>query len=336
MRAAVIYGHGDRDQIRIVNDYPDPVPEPGWVRLRVRATSLNFHDVFSRRGMPGIKIPLPLIIGTDIAGEIDALGDGVQGWNPGERVLVDPMPCEGSRWKFVGEQFDGGRAEYCCVHASQLMRLPAEVSFERAAALPLAYATAHRMLVTRGRLRAGETVLVIGASGGVGTGCVMLAKQMGCTVIACAGSNDKLEKLRQIGADHRINYRERNMREAVHAIVGKPRLTGVGGVDVAVNYSGGKTWKETILCLKTAGRLLTCGATAGFDEEIDVRYVFTYEHEVLGSTGWRRSDLEALLKMTAEGRLVPAIEHVLPLDDLAEAERMMEEREVFGKIVIRP
>ncbi|MEQ9396058.1 zinc-binding dehydrogenase [Marinobacter salarius] len=334
MRAAVVYSHGGREAIKLEPNYPEPQPRAGWVKIRVRATSINFHDIFSRRGMPGISLPFPIVIGSDIAGEIAEVGEGVEQWKQGDRVLVDPNPCEGTDWKFVGEQFDGGRAEYCVVHASQLVRLPNTVSYEVAASLPLAYATAHRMMITRGRVTAGETVLVLGASGGVGTGCVLLAKMLGANVIACASSNEKLDRLKGIGADHLINYKTEDLRKAVWAIVDKPGFLGGGGVDLAVNYTGGKTWKETIRCITKGGRMVTCGATAGYEEEVDVRYIWTFEHEIIGSDGWLRKDLEDLLQYASAGKLVPVIDRVLPLEEIQEAERLMEDREVFGKIVV--
>ena len=336
MRAAVLYEHGDRDKLVIEKDYPKPQPKSDWVILRVRATSLNFHDIFTRRGMPGITIPMPVIIGSDIAGEIAELGEGVEGWSVGDRVRVDPLPLEATGWKFIGEQFDGGRAEYCAAHADQLIRLPDAVSFEAASCLPLAYATAYRMMLTRGQLKAGEKVLILGASGGVGTCCVLLAKQLGAEVIACASSNEKLEQLRGIGADHLINYKEVDFRKAVHELVGKPRMFGSGGVDMAVNYTGGKTWKDTMRCVAMGGRMVTCGATAGFDEEVDVRYVWTFEQTIIGSDGWRRDELVTLLDMVADGRLQPIIDRVLPLEEIHEAERLLEDREVFGKVVVTP
>jgi alcohol dehydrogenase len=335
MRAAVVHEHGDVECIRL-EDFPKPAARPGWVVLRVRATSLNFHDIFSRRGMPGIKLPLPIIIGSDIAGEVAELGAGVSGWAIGDRVLVDPMPIPEVDHKFIGEQFNGGRAEYCEVHPKMLLKLPAEVGFEEAASIPLAYATAYRMMYTRGAVKAGETVLVLGASGGVGTACVLLAKLAGATVIACAGSDEKAERLRAIGADHAVNYRSSSMREAVWGIVGKPKVLGTGGVDVAVNFTGGKTWKDTLRCVKLGGRMLTCGATAGFDEEVDVRYVWSFEHTIVGSDGWRRPDIEALLELARTRRLVPIVEKVLPLASVHEAERLLESREAFGKIVLVP
>ncbi len=336
MRAAVIYEHGPRDRIRLEQGFPDPELQPGWVVLRVRACSLNYHDIFTRRGMPGIKIPFPIIVGSDIAGELAAIGPGVAGWAPGDRVLVDPLPVLPSQGGMVGEKFNGGRAELCAVHAQQLIRIPDAVSFEVAASIPLAYATAHRMIATRGELRAGESVLVLGASGGVGTACVLLAKLAGATVIACASSPDKLERLRALGADHVIDYARQNMRDAVWELAGRPRVTGQGGVDVVINNTGGGTWRDSVRCLRAGGRLLTCGATAGFEEQVDVRYVWTFEHDLRGSNGWRRSDIEALLEHARTRRLLPVIDRIMPLEEIHEAERLMEEREVFGKIVITP
>ena len=336
MKAAVIREHGDRDVTRVVTDYPDPQAGPGWVVVRVGATSLNFHDIFTRRGMPGIRIPFPLIVGSDLAGEIAEVGQNVSGWSVGARVLVDPLPCEGTEWKFIGEQFDGGRAEYCAVHSEQLINLPGTVSYKQAASLPLAYATAYRMMLTRGGVKAGEKVLILGASGGVGTCCVLLAKMVGAEVIACASSDGKLDRLREIGADHLVNYKKVNMREAVHEIVGKPRVTRTGGVDLAVNYTGGKTWKDTLRCVGFGGRMVTCGATAGYEEEVDCRYTWTFEHSIIGSDGWTRDELVALLGLVESGDLDPVIDRVLPLDEIHEAERLLEDREVFGKVLVTP
>ncbi|HEY6599888.1 MAG TPA: SDR family NAD(P)-dependent oxidoreductase, partial [Pseudomonadales bacterium] len=328
-----LYEHGPFENIVLENDYAEPRPKPGWVRLRVRACSLNYHDIFSRRGMPGIKLPLPLIVGSDIAGEVVELGADVADVVEGARVLVDPLLRE---LGMIGERFDGGRAEYCVAHASQLVPIPAGVSFEEAASIPLAYATAHRMMVTRANVTSGDRVLVLGASGGVGTACVLLAKAAGATVIACASSRDKLERLRALGADHLVNYVEQDMREAVWELVGKPRITGAGGVDLVVNCTGGNTWLDSTRCMKVGARLVTCGATAGFEEKIDVRYVWTYEHNLMGSNGWRRSDITELLDAARQRRLVPVIDRVMPLAQVHEAERLMERREVFGKIVLVP
>jgi alcohol dehydrogenase len=333
MRAAVVREHGDIDSILLEDDFPEPELEAGFVKVAVKACSLNYHDIFSRRGMPGITLPLPLVIGSDIAGEVTEIGAEVEGVRPGDRVLIDPFfPGRG----MIGERWNGGRAEFCVAHASQLVPIPDTVSFEVAASIPLAYATAHRMLVTRGSVTEDDTVLVMGASGGVGTASVLLAKRAGATVLACASSPDKLERLSKLGADHTINYIEQDMREAIWEIVGKPRITGSGGVDLLVNCTGGGTWNDSIRCLARGGRLVTCGATAGFDEQVDVRYIWTFEHSLLGSNGWTRDDIVAMLGFAEDGSLLPVIDKVMPLSEVHEAERLMEARRVFGKIVLVP
>src|SRR3954451_11384357 len=205
MKALVLRKHGGLDDLEIVSDHPRPQVVEGHVVLRVRASSFNYHDVFTVRGMPGIKVPLPVVIGLDLAGELAEIGAGVSGWKAGDRVLVNPV----NRKKgLMGEMLDGGMAEYCLVAADQLVAMPAGVTFEQAASLPVAYGTAHRMLITHKTINKGERVLVLGASGGVGTGCVILGKLLGAEVIACASSADKLQRLKELGADHVLNYQE--------------------------------------------------------------------------------------------------------------------------------
>ena len=333
MRAAVVREHGEIENILIEDDFPEPDLEPGWARIAVKATSLNYHDLFTRRGMPGINLPLPLVVGSDIAGEVVEVAGGVVEATIGNRVLIDPLNMQRG---MIGERWNGGRAEYCVADAKQLVPIPDTVSYEIAACIPLAYATAHRMMVTRGDVKAEDTVLVMGASGGVGTACVLLAKRAGATVISCASTEEKLERLKDLGSDHGVNYVEQDMREASWEIVGKPRITGEGGVDLLVNCTGGGSWIDSTRCMRKGGRLVTCGATAGFEDQIDIRYVWTYEHSLLGSNGWHRSDIVTMLEYAAEGSLLPVIDRVMPLEEVHEAERLMEEREVFGKIVLQP
>jgi len=283
--------------------------------------------------MPGINLPLPLVVGSDIAGEVVEVAGGVVEATIGNRVLIDPLNMQRG---MIGERWNGGRAEYCVADAKQLVPIPDTVSYEIAACIPLAYATAHRMMVTRGDVKAEDTVLVMGASGGVGTACVLLAKRAGATVISCASTEEKLERLKDLGSDHGVNYVEQDMREASWEIAGKPRITGEGGVDLLVNCTGGGSWIDSTRCMRKGGRLVTCGATAGFEDQIDIRYVWTYEHSLLGSNGWHRSDIVTMLEYAAEGSLLPVIDRVMPLEEVHEAERLMEEREVFGKIVLQP
>jgi len=336
MRAVLTTAHGGREVLRLESAHPAPVAGPGEVLVRVAATAVNFHDIFTRRGMPGVKIKLPVITGSDIAGTVESLGDGVDPRRLGARVLIDPVMRGGDRFGMLGETVDGGRAELIAVHESMLLDIPANVSFDQAAALPLAYGTAYRMMITRGQVKAGERVMVLGASGGVGAACVQLGRMMGAEVLAFAGSRAKLDRLSAVGATHVGNYNERPFLDTVKDIYGKPRINGTGGVDVAVNFTGGDTLPATQKCVKMNGRILCCGATAGFNLSLDARYWWTYEHTMIGSDGWLREDLETLLGLVAGGRLAPLIDKVLPLEETAEAERLLEDREVIGKVLIRP
>lgn len=335
MKAMVIYEHGGPEVMRLETSFPDPVAGPGDVVLRVKATSINYHDVFTRRGMPGIKLNFPVIMGLDVAGEIVEVGPDVEGWAVGDRVLVDPINrVEGG---LMGETVHGGLAELCLARAHQLIRLPDNVDFEQAAALPVAFGTAYRMMVTIGRVQKGERVLVLGASGGVGIGCVLLAKHLGAEVVACASSAEKLERLTALGSDHVIDYRATNFTKEVHTRWGKPhRRAFEGGVDVAVNFTGGDTWVSSMRCLRRGGRLLTCGATAGYDPTEDLRFIWTFELQVLGSNGWMREDLESLLQLVSSGAIKVPIDCSLSLDEAPEALRIIEDREVIGKVVVRP
>jgi NADPH:quinone reductase-like Zn-dependent oxidoreductase len=334
MRALVLRRHGGRENLDLVDDYPVPLPREGEALIRVRAASFNYHDVFTMRGMPGIKVPLPVVIGLDMAGEIAALGPKVAGWRDGDRVLVNPL----SKTKgMMGEMLDGGMAEYCRVGADQLLAMPATVGFAEAASLPVAYGTAHRMLVTHDTVARGERVLVLGASGGVGTGTVILAKLMGAEVIACAGSAAKLQRLKEIGADEVVNYRDTDFSKWAVERYGKPqRRSFEGGVDVVVNFTGGSTWVPSLRCLKRGGKLLVCGATEGHDPKEDLRYVWTFEIKIIGSNSFYDENLTALMDLIAAGRMKPVIDSVLPLDRAAEGLALIEERAVIGKIVVTP
>ena len=337
MKAMVVREHGGLEQLKLEPDFPEPRPGEGDVIVRVRASSLNYHDVFTRRGMPGIKLQMPLIMGLDVAGEILELGTGVTGWRIGDRVLVDPINrIEGG---LVGETIHGGLAERCRVRAHQLVRIPDGVSFEQAAALPVAYGTARRMMITNGRVTAGEKILILGASGGVGVCCVQLAKIAGATVVACAGSEEKAARLKELGADHVINYTSNDFVKSAYDLYGKPSRRGADadkGFDVVVNYTGGDTWVPSMKCLRVGGRLLTCGATAGFAPTEDIRFIWTFELKIQGSNGWARADIEALLQLVQSGALKVVIQKTFPLEGAGEALRAIEDRQVFGKMVVTP
>lgn len=335
MKAVVLYEHGGQEKLIYETDYREPEIGAGDVLVRVKAASLNYHDVFTRRGMPGIKLNLPVIPGLDVAGEVAEIGPEVEGWSVGDSVLVDPINrVEGG---LQGETVDGGLAELCRVRAHQLIPIPDGVSFAQAASLPVAYGTAHRMMFENGNVKAGEKMLVLGASGGVGTCCVLLGKKMGMEVVSCAGSQDKLDRLTALGSDHVLNYNEIDFRKQVIEMYGKPnRRTFDGGVDVVVNFTGGDTWVNSFKCMKRGGRLLTCGATAGFDPKTDIRFIWTFELKICGSNSWTKQDLVDLMSYIQDGSMLPVIDTVLPLEHGADGIRMIEDREVFGKIIIEP
>jgi NADPH:quinone reductase-like Zn-dependent oxidoreductase len=334
MRALVLRTHGGLENLDVVDDHPVPQAAEGHVVIRVRASSFNYHDVFTVRGMPGIKVPLPVVIGLDMAGEITEVGSGVTGWKAGDRVLVNPV---NKKKGLMGEMLDGGMAEYCLVAADQLVAMPAGVSFEEAASLPVAYGTAHRMLVTHKTIEKGERVIVLGASGGVGTGCVILAKLLGADVIACASSDEKLARLKQMGADEVIDYTKTDWSKWAVEKYGKPqRRSYEGGVDVVINFTGGDTWHPSLRCLKRGGKLLVCGATAGYDPKEDLRYVWSFELKIIGSNSFYDEDLKGLMDLIQQGKMKPVIDKVLPLEQAREGLRLIQDREVIGKVVVTP
>jgi 2-desacetyl-2-hydroxyethyl bacteriochlorophyllide A dehydrogenase len=335
MKAIVLHEHGDNDKLTLDHHFPDPTPGPDDVVVRVKASSLNYHDVFTRRGMPGIRLNFPIVIGLDVAGEIAEVGADVRDWKAGDRVLVDPI--DRVNGGLVGETIHGGLAELCRVGAHQLIRLPDEVSFSEAAALPVAYGTALRMMETIGRIKAGEKVLILGASGGVGVCAVQLAKLAGATVIAAAGSQEKADRLRELGADDVILYTEEDFVKAIYTRYGKPGRRRSGpqaGVDVVVNFTGGDTWTKSLRCLRVGGRVLTCGATAGYDPKEDLRFIWTFELQILGSNGWEREDLHRLLELVQARKLKVLINKQWPLEQGAQALASLEDRNVFGKVLV--
>ncbi len=325
MKAAVIEQQGGVENI-VYRDWDDLEPAAGEVRVRVAACGLNHLDIFVRRGMPGFPVPMPFISGGDIAGTIDALGDGVTGWSVGDRVTLNPQTDHG----MIGEELIGGLAELVCVPAINLVALPDNVSMETAAAIPINYGTAHRMLFTRGRLAAGETMLVLGASGGVGLASLQFGKMAGATVIAAAGSQEKCDRLLDLGADHVINYAEEDFSRAAWNISGKK------GCDVIVNFTGGDTWVPSFRAARPGGRVLTCGATAGHDPKTDMRFLWVRELDVLGSNSYSQEDVARSVAYAASGDIAPVISHTFPLAELGAAETLMEQRGFFGKIVMTP
>lgn len=326
MRAAVVTEHGGPECL----DYglaEIPEPPPGWIRVRVLACALNMLDVFVRRGMPGVPLELPHVPGGDITGIVDALGEGVHEPGAGTFVLLDPMVDH----KALGENLPGGLAEYVIAPAANAIPLDAPVEDAPSyAALPIAYGTARRMLNERAQVRAGESVVVLGAAGGVGVACIQLGSAAGARVIACSSSRAKLDELAKLGAAELVDSSGGDFGKQVW------NLTGRTGADVLVDYLGADTWPQSIRALRRGGRLVTCGASTGFLAETDLRYVWTRELSILGSDGWSREDLTELARQVRTGQLTPVIHGVYPLSRIREAVAELEDRRAIGKVVVVP
>jgi alcohol dehydrogenase len=274
-----------------------------------------------------------MIPGADISAEIIEIGSDVPAgqFHVGQRVAVIPNRDDG----MMGETLRGGLCEFLAVDPEFLIPVPDRVTDHQAACLPTAYATAYRMMHVRGNIQKGERVLILGASGGVGTCCVQLAKAAGCEVIAVTSSAVKADGLKAIGADHVINTSTGGYVDFIKEKYGKPRTRGPsGGIDVCVNYTGGDTWTECFRAVKRGGRILTCGATAGFDPKTDLRYIWSFEYNIIGSNGWEREDHVKMLELIDQGHLVPVIDRVVPMTEIGSAMRDLHERRVLGKVVL--
>jgi NADPH:quinone reductase-like Zn-dependent oxidoreductase len=340
MKAIVMRRHGGPEVLEAA-ELGQPAPGPGEALVRVRACALNHLDLWTRRGLPGRTIPFPHVLGNDVAGEVAALGSPVEGIAPGQRVMLQPgtscgrcLACLSGednscrQYRILGYQIHGGYAEAVRCPAVNLVPLPDAVPFEQAAAFPLVFLTAWRMLVSRARLRRDEDVLVWAAGSGVGIAALQIAKLLGARVIATAGTPAKLELALKLGADHVVNHRTGDVVEEVR------RLTGKKGVEVVIEHVGEATWERSLLCLATRGRLVSCGATTGPNARTDLRYVFSKQLTLMGSYMGSKADLLAAASHYFAGRLRPVVHAVLPLAEARRAHQMMEASEHFGKIVL--
>jgi len=341
MKAVLFSEHGGTDVLRYA-EAPEPVIGARDVLVRVRACALNHLDIWVRRGMPGVKIPLPHIGGCDIAGEVAKTGDAVTNFHSGNRVLLAPgVSCgqceqclagkdnECRQYSLLGYMYDGGYAEYVKAPSVNAMLIPENLSFEQAAAVPLVFLTAWHMLVTRAQLKPAEEVLILGAGSGVGSAAIQIAKITGARVIATAGSESKLTKAKELGADEVILHSKQNIGEEIM------RMTNCRGVDVVFEHVGQATWEQSLRSLAIGGRLVTCGATTGYEGKIDIRYLFSRNLSILGTYMGSKAELFAVLELVGREKLKPVIDCVLPLERAAEAQERLENREQFGKIVLR-
>lgn len=342
MKAVRFHEHGSLDVLKY-EDAPDPRIEANEVLVKVRACALNHLDIWVRKGTPGWTLPMPHIAGSDISGEVAAAGSLVTRVKPGDRVLLAPGiscgQCEQCfngldsacrSYTLFGVMVDGGYAEYVKSPEMNVIPIPGDLSFDEAAAVPLVSLTAWHMLMTRAQLRPGEDVLVIAAGSGVGSMAIQVAKLMSARVIAVAGTDAKLEKARELGADEVINHRAQSIAGEVR------RLTGKRGVDVVVDHVGSAVWEDCFESLATYGRFVTCGTTSGEDVKLNLRLLFGRQRALLGSFMGSKGELMAVLKFIGQRKVRAVIDSVFPLREAAAAQKKMEDRDLFGKIILHP
>lgn len=341
MKAITFSKHGGPEVLRY-REVPEPKIGPGEVLVRVRACALNHLDLWVRNGLPGVQIPLPHIPGSDIAGEVARVGEGVSRVKVGQKVVLAPgMSCNTCdtclagqdnlcrRYTLFGYMVDGGCAEYVRAPEVNALPMPAALGFEEAAAVPLVFLTAWHMLITRAQLKPGEEVLVVGAGSGVGSAAIQIAKLHGVRVLATAGTDAKLKQAKELGADELINHRKEEIAEEVK------KRTNRRGVDVVFEHVGKATWEKSLASLAPSGRLVTCGATTGGEVRLDIRFLFTRQWSLLGSYMGTRGELHTVLKLVERGKLRPVVDRVFPLAEAANAHAHLENREQFGKVVLR-
>jgi len=342
MKAVRFHEHGSADVLKY-EDAPEPQIQANEVLVRVKACALNHLDLWLRMGVRDWKLPLPHIVGSDIAGEVAEVGSLVKRVKPGERVLLCPGiscgQCEACAhgldsacrsYTLFGAFVDGGYAEYVKSPETNVIPIPGDLNFDEAAAVPLVFVTAWHMLFTRAGLKPGEEVLVIGAGSGVGSAAIQIAKLAGARVIATAGADWKLEKARALGAEEVINHSRQSVVEEVR------RLTAKRGVDVIVEHVGAAVWDACFDSLATYGRLVTCGVTSGGEVKLNVQALFGRQRSVLGSFMGGKGELMEALELLGQRKLKAVVDSAFPLKDAAAAHKKMESREFFGKILLHP
>ncbi len=341
MKAVRFHTHGGPEVLKL-DETPDPQVAQHQVLVRIKACALNHLDLWLRKGLPGVKVPLPHIPGCDIAGEVAGVGELCTRVRVGQAVVISPgrscgqcLQCLEGRdnlcasYQIIGGYgLNGGYAELIAVPEVNVLPLPPGLDFVQAAAVPLTFLTAWNMLVTLANIRLGQTVLVMGAGSGVGVAALQIANLFGATVIAAAGTNEKLAQARAFGAHHGINYQRQAIADEVS------QLTGRRGVDIIFEHVGGETWKELLPILAAGGTLVTCGATSGPVAETDIRYLFMRQLRIQGAHMGGKGDLMAILPLVEAGKLKPVVDQVLPLSEAAQAHRILEERRQFGKVVL--
>jgi len=340
MKAIVFHQHGGPEVLKYT-DAPEPALRANDVLVRVKACALNHLDLWVRRGLPNVPLPLPHIPGSDVAGEIAKIGADVTTIRVGQKVVLAPLvscgkcpACLGGldnhcrQATNLGYMIDGGCAEFVRAPEVNCLAYPEDLTWEQAAAIPLVFQTAWHMLITRAALQPGEDVLVLGAGSGVGSAAIQIAKFFGARVLTTAGSEEKLAKAKELGADHLINYKTQKIRDEVR------RITDKRGVDVVVEHVGAASWEDSLSSLAPTGRLVTCGATTGYDAKVDLRFLFSRQLSLLGSYMGTKSELHRVMRLVAAGKLKPVVDRVFPLAEAAAAHAYLESSSQFGKVVL--
>src|SRR5215468_10107122 len=325
MKAIVIHEDGGPEVLRY-EDVPDPVVGQGEVLIRMRTASLNHLDVWTRKGLP--SVPKPRILGADGAGTVEALGDGVAGLEPGQPVLINPGVEHGDVIHVIGEHTQGVHAELAAIPATNVYPLRDGITFEDAAAFPLVYETAYRMLVTRAGLREGEWVLIWGIGGGVSTATLAIAKALGARVLVTSSSDSKLERVRELGADATVNHANGDVKAAVQ------EATGGHGIDVVVETVGEATWATSLQVAAPGGRVTVCGATSGPNPPAALHRIWWKQLSILGSTMGTAEDFAGAYELVASGRALPVVDSVFPLEEIRAAHERLEAGDQLGKIVL--
>jgi NADPH:quinone reductase-like Zn-dependent oxidoreductase len=311
----------------MLEEVPDPEPGPGEVLIRLRASALNHLDIWIRKGLP--SVPKPRILGADGAGTVEALGEGVAGFEPGERVVINPgVEAGDGTIHVIGEHGDGTNAQLISVPATNVYPIPGGLSDQEAAAFPLVFETAYRMLVTRARVQPDEWVLLWGIGSGVSTAGLAIAKALGARTIVTSSSDEKLARARELGAHVAVNHASGDVKAAVKA------ATGGHGADVVVEHVGEATWRTSLDVAAREGRIAVCGATSGPNPPAALHRVWWKQLTILGSTMGRKADFEGAYALVAEGRARPVVDEVLPLEEIRAAHARLEAGEQLGKIVL--
>ena len=340
MKAVRIYEHGGLDKL-IYDDLPQPDCPPDKVKINIKVSALNHLDIWVRNGLPGIGIPLPIILGSDGSGTIVEIGSDIKNFQKGNDVVIQPgtfcrncQHCKQGKENYclgygiLGETENGTQAEFIVIDPANIHLKPDHLTFEEAASMPLVFMTAYQMLIKRASLKADETVLIYGGTSGIGSAAIQISRELGALVIATAGNDEKCEFSKKIGADHVVNHNQDNWVDNVK------RITGKIGVNVVFEHIGASTWKQSLRVLSKGGRIITCGATTGADVNVNLAHLFIKQQSILGSTVGSIPAFNEVMGKINKKKYIPTVDQVFPMDDIRHAHEYMENRQQMGKVVV--